>query len=123
MMRGRSRAAADVGAAGAEEPDLAPEQIRSHKRRIVDMLLPGENVLQALRRLARVRQLGGGGAAGGPATPAGDPLTRHPRALGNQVGRGAKAGLSAPGQGSACLLLLLPWLAYLHVLPEASNLC
>jgi hypothetical protein len=51
------------------------------------MLLPAENVLQALRRLARVRQPVGSGATA-PATPAADPLTRHPQALGaEQVGR------------------------------------
>lgn len=57
-------------------------------RRLVDLLLPGENVLQALRRLAAVRQpLGaspGGGAANG-GSPPGDPLARHPRALRTQA--------------------------------------
>jgi hypothetical protein len=49
------------------------------------MLLPGENVLQALRRLASVRQPGGVSGGGSPGAPASDALTRHPRALNKQV--------------------------------------
>jgi hypothetical protein len=61
------------------------------------MLLPGESVLVALRRLAQVRQPAGGGdsasgtrggassSGGGQGSPASDPLTRYPRALSGQV--------------------------------------
>lgn len=61
--------------------------------RVMDLLLPGENVLQALRRLSAVRQpLGPGGAGAGSEAGAGrisptgdDPMSHHPRAPRTQV--------------------------------------
>ena len=59
-------------------------------RRVVDLLLPGENVLQALRRLAAVRQpagatpavsTAGSGSGGGGSSPAAEALAQHVRAL------------------------------------------
>jgi hypothetical protein len=78
VMRGRGRAEAEAMA--GEEPAMAPEQLTSHKRKIASMLLPRENVLQALRRLARVRQPGGE-AGSGRGAPAAQEPARHPRAL------------------------------------------
>ncbi|KAL4859915.1 CD2 antigen cytoplasmic tail-binding protein 2 [Chlorella vulgaris] len=80
--RGGGATAVDVSGADEEpQADMTAAEVSSLKHRIVDMLLPAENVLQALRRLARVRQPVGSGATA-PATPAADPLTRHPWALG-----------------------------------------
>lgn len=53
--------------------------------RLVDLLLPGENVLQALRRLAAVRQPAAASADGRASPTAADPLARHPRALASQA--------------------------------------
>ncbi|KAL4425716.1 hypothetical protein ABPG75_009732 [Micractinium tetrahymenae] len=83
VMAGPGRHTADALAAG-EQPDMAPDQIAAQKRKLVDLLLPGENVLQALRRLAAVRQPAAGAADGRASPTAADPLARHPRALAGQ---------------------------------------
>ncbi|KAL4445882.1 hypothetical protein ABPG77_009081 [Micractinium sp. CCAP 211/92] len=83
VMAGPGRQAAEALAAG-EEPDMGADQVAAHKRKLVDLLLPGENVLQALRRLAAVRQPAAASADGRASPTAADPLARHPRALASQ---------------------------------------
>ena len=56
--------------------------MRHVSRRVVELLLPGENVLQALRRLAAVRQpaaaaLAAGSASSGGGSPATDVLASN----------------------------------------------
>lgn len=82
--------------AGRCPPSLAsprpPSAVPLLPCRVVDLLLPGENVLQALRRLAAVRLPAGaaatvstagsgGGSGGGGGSPAADTLAQHVRAL------------------------------------------
>ncbi|PRW58842.1 CD2 antigen cytoplasmic tail-binding 2 [Chlorella sorokiniana] len=91
--RGRAEASSAAAAAAGEAPDMSAEEIRERKRRIVDLLLPGENVLQALRRLAAVRQPARG-AVTTPAATSGGATGGSPDA--DTLARGALKGPAMP---------------------------